>query len=401
MTNSNDYFTFLHVADTHNGYSGNSSRYNEYSALRVEHSTDRGINVRQEDIDERFKEVINIALEKEVDAVLHAGDGTDAWGYKQPYVMNFYTRQVTRLHEKNIDYVEIVGNHNLPKKRGVGCYLEALGRYPGVYTVYKGFYEQIPLKKHGVTLHCIPSTFTQEVLDESLDSIEKIPNHLNIGMGHFGVTNIDFYAENADKNLVTSLDKLIKTQLDYWALGDFHKRMDFGNNIHFSGPIERMGFDEVDIIPQVLLVQIHKKTKQVSIEEIPLKARPMIDLELIEAEGLTIEEINKLIRERLESKDVTEAIVRLRINKLPKHLKPGIDLDVIRELTNKALYFKLDLKDKTERSAKTKTPSDVTFDGILEGWNTFMQAIEDDGTYDKPRATTEGYERLADALESN
>lgn len=395
------FFTFIHVADTHNGYSGNSSRYNEYSALRVERTTDRGVNTRQDDIDQCFKQVMDIAIEKKVDAVLHAGDGTDSWGYKHPYVFNFYTSQVTRLHEHGIDYVEIVGNHNIPKKNGVGCYLEALGRYPGIHTVFKGFYERLDFPEHNVTLHCVPSTFTQEVLDESLEEVEYVDGSINIGMGHFGVTTIDFYAENADNTLVTSLDKLVKTKLDYWALGDYHKRTDFGNNIHYSGPIERLGFGEVDITPQVLLVRIHKKTKEVFIEEVPLNVRPMYDLENIDAEGKSMEEINLLIEKRLTSIDLTDSITRLRVKKLPKHMKSGINVEKIHELTENTLYFKLDLKDKTEKSSNTKTANDVKFEGVLEGWDSFMNSVENDGTFDKEKIIKVGYERLADAQEIN
>lgn len=394
-----DYFTFIHVADSHNGYSGNSSRYNEYSALRIEKSTDRGINVRQDDIDQRFKEVMDIAIERKVDAVLHAGDGTDAWGYKQPYVFNFYTSQVTRLHEHGIDYVEIVGNHNLPKKIGVGCYLESLGRYPGVHTVYKGFYEQLNFPKHNVTLHCVPSTFTQEILNESLDEVEKVEGTINIGIGHFGVSTIDFYIENAEKTLVTSLDKLVKTQLDYWALGDYHKRVHFGNNIHYSGPIERLGFGESDITPQILLVHIHKTTQEVFVEEITLKARPMLDLEVIDAENKSIDEINSLIENTLVSHNLQDAIVRLSVHKLPKHYKSALEIEKIKELTEESLYFKLDLKGKTEKTASSKTAQHVKFEGVLEGWRPFMDAVENDGTFDKDKVTNEGYERLADALE--
>src|SRR5690606_18355821 len=172
------------------------------------------------------------------------------------------------------------------------------------------------------------------------------------------------------------------------------------NNIHYCGPTERQGYGEANVTPVVLYVRIHKITKEVIVEDIPLQVRPMLDLEPIDAEGKTIEDINTLIEKRLTSEDLTDAIVRLRIQKLPKHLKPGINVELISELTQEALHFKLDLKDKTEKTAKTKTASDVKFEGVAEGWKTFMLSVEDDGTFNKDKVEIEGYERLADAQES-
>lgn len=399
VLDNKEYFTFIHVADTHNGNAGNASRYNEYSALRIEKTTEKGINVRQDDIDNAFAQVIDIALRYNVNAVIHAGDGTDAWGYKQPYVYNSYLNQVIRLKEQGIKYLEIVGNHNLPKRSGVGCYLESLGKYPGVYTSYKGYYESIDFTEDDVVIHCVPSTFTQEILDDSLDEVHPVEGKINIGVGHFGVTSIKHYAENQESTLVTSLDKIVKCDMDYFALGDYHDATDFGNGIRYSGSILPLGFGEVNNQPRIIMVAIHKDTKERIEIDLPIISRPMIDLKPIDATDKTIERIKELIIERLTSQDLTDAIVRLRVNKLPKAFKSGIDTETINKLTEKTLYFKLDLKDKTEDSSTTKTSSATPFEGILEGWNPFMDAVVDDGTFNKKEIRDLGYEYLAEALE--
>lgn len=397
---NDEYFTYIHMADTHNGYSGNSSRYNEYSSLRVEKTSERGINIRQDDIDQALAQAIDLSIYLGVDSVIHAGDGWDAPGYKERVVDNFYTKQITRLQKEGISYIEIAGNHNIPKKSGKGCFLESLGRYPNVHTVYQGFYEQVELEEHGVVVHCVPSTFTQDILNESLEAVEPIEGKINIGVGHFGVTNIKHYAENSEATLVTTLDKLIDCKMDYFALGDYHAPTDFGDNIRYSGPIERLGFGEVDNEPQILLVGIHKTTKEVIVKSIPLKVRPMIDLKIIDASEKNIEHINDLIHERLNSQELKDAIVRLRIIKLPKHLKDGIDTEKINELTVDCLYFKLDLKDKTDINSTTRTSNDVQFEGVLEGWGSFMEKVEDDGSFDKEKIIKLGFDRLATAYEN-
>lgn len=401
-----EYFVFVHVADTHNGYSGNASRYNEYGALRVDKKNEFDVNIRQDDIDKAFAQVMDIAIALDVDAVLHAGDGTDSWGYKRAYVLKTYMNQVERLHQHNIKYLEIAGNHNLPKESATGTYLEIIGKLPDVHTVYRGIYEQVEFPEDNVIVHCVPSSFSQELMNDAFSQVMPVEDKINIGISHVGITTIPFYAENSEASLVATLDQLINCKMDYFALGDFHKVADFGHNIRYPGPIERLGFGEVNNQPQVYLVAIHKETKQVISKDIPLKVRPMYDLEMINFDSLhvsdkTLDRVNELIIERLTSKKLTDSITRLRITNLPKEYKYGIDIDTIQELTKETLYFKLDLKNKTEKSLGTRTSSsDAKFEGVLEGWSTFMKRVEDDGTFDKDLLTTKGFERLASMYEN-
>ena len=191
--------------------------------------------------------------------------------------------------------------------------------------------------------------------------------------------------------------------MDYFCLGDYHKATDFGHNIRYSGSTERLGFGEVNNEPQVILVAIHKKTREVVSCDVPLKVRPMIDLKEIDASEKSLEEVNNLIIKRLSAYDLQEAIVRLRVSNLPKEYKLGIDIDTVNDLTKECLYFKLDLKNKTENSMGTRTSNDSEnkFEGVLAGFLTFMKRVEDDGTFDKDRLTKKGYERLAKIYEKN
>ncbi|QST02909.1 metallophosphoesterase (plasmid) [Pontibacillus sp. ALD_SL1] len=391
-------FRFIHTGDWHLGYSGNASRYNEYAPLRIDKEVD-GINIRQHDIDQAMKQVMDLAIEHEVDAVLNAGDSWDFWK-ANPYVYNQHAKEVTRLTSHGIDYVEVVGNHDLPKQIGKGCHLESLGLHPRVYTSYRGSYEVIRLEEHNVSIHCAPSTFYQEHLDEMLQQIRKEDGKINIGMGHFGVTSISHYAENAINSLVVDLDSVIRCDMNYFALGDYHVPTDFGHNICYSGPIERLGFGDVSMNPQVWLVEINKDTHEVQKKALPLRVRPMFDLPVLNAEHKSIEDINQEIETILTSRDLTDAIVRFRISKLPTHLKHLIDADKIARQTENALHFKLELKDKVNRTKDSYTAEDVQFEGVVVGFKTFMKTVEDDGSFDKEDVYKEGIEGLEEALDA-
>lgn len=391
-------FRFIHVADTHLGHAGNASRYNEYKSLRIHKKADNGLNIRQDDIDRAFSQVIDLAIEHEVDAVLHTGDSWDFWK-DNPIVENVHTREVTRLYPHGIKYVEIVGNHDLPKVGGKGCHLETLGRFPEVYTVFKGMYEVVELEDLGVAIHCVPSTFSQEVLTEEISKVSPVSGKINIGMGHFGVTSIKHYAENAENSLVVSLDDLINCKMDYFALGDYHAPTDFGHNIRYSGSIERLGFDEIANDPQILLVEIDQDTKEVQAKPLYLNVRPMIELPSVDASGKTIDEINEAIFKSINSSSLKEKIVRLRVRNLPTHLKRHVDQTKIRDLTEESLFFRLELVDKVNKTKEAKTAG-KKFAGVLEGWDIFVNEIEDDGSFDKEELKKEGKNGLMEVYEN-
>lgn len=391
-------FKFIHVADTHIGHAGNASRYNEYKSLRIQKVNEAGINIRQADINNAFEQVIELAIKHKVDAVIHAGDGTDFWGYKQPNILNFYAEQVSKLYPHDIHYVEVVGNHNLPKKSGVGCYLETISLLPKVHTAYKGVYEQIEIPGTKVVCHCAPSSFSQELLSEAISQIAPIDNKINIGIGHFGVTTIKHYAENAVNSLVVDLDDLIKCKMDYFALGDYHTPTDFGHNIRYSGSTERMGFGEIDNKPQVLLVEIDEDTKQVTTTELKLKVRDMIQIPTLDAENKSIEAINEQIQERISKVDIKDKIVRFRVKNLPVHLKRMIDDIKIKEITEEALFFKLEFVDKVNKTKEIRS-DETKYEGVLEGWNQYVDLLESDSSFDKEELKKIGYERLSEVYE--
>lgn len=391
-------FRFIHFADAHIGHSGNPSRHNEFSALRINKEED-GVNVRALDINRAYEQIIDFAIEKEVDAVVDAGDLFDQWGYKANSIYNFVQGQIKRLEKEKIPYVGIIGNHDLPKLKNKGTYLEGLSILENTRFAYQGFYEPIALPEHDVVFHCVPSSFRQDILDESLDAIEKVEGKINIGVGHFGVTTVGHYAESAINSLVVTLDRLVDCELDYFALGDYHHPTKFGDfPIYYTGSIERLGFGEIGIKPQFNYVEINKDTKEVKVEPIFLNVRPMIDLPSLDVKGMKIGEINEKITERLKAYDLTDKIVRFRVKNLPRDLKALIDDGNIKELTESALYFKIEFKDKVDKTKEAKTAGNQ-FVGVLHGWSDFVDAIESDGTYDKEKLKERGYAKLLEVYD--
>lgn len=394
---------YLHVADTHNGYDGNASLHNEFKGLRINKITDTHLNVRTHDANEAFRQVIDLGIQHEVDLIVHAGDGLNKWGYKQPHIFNYYMEQVKRATTSGIEWVEIAGNHNFAKKAGVGNELFKLGLLDRVHTVYRGFYEPIDLPHLGVTCHAVPSTFNQEILDEELRKVQPYENRFNIGIGHFGVTTIPHYARNAERSLVVSLDQLISTRMHYFALGDYHKDVDFGHGIRYAGSTERFCFGEIANRPKVYLIEADTETGAYTETPLFLDVRPMLDIEPLDATNRSADELVSLIEEGIRKTEMTDAIVRYRVTNIPRHLLPILRTkeEEWKEMTKHALYFKLDLKDKTELSQTIRTGSDVEFEGVLDGFRSYMERIGDDASYDHKRVTAKGEYYLQKELDQS
>ncbi len=89
----------LHLADTHLGY----RQYNIYE--------------RELDIYDAFDEATEIAIREHVDLVLHSGDFFDT-PKPPPQAIRRAIRALRRLREKNIPFIAILGDHDIPKRRG-------------------------------------------------------------------------------------------------------------------------------------------------------------------------------------------------------------------------------------------------------------------------------------------
>ena len=88
----------LHIADTHLGY----------SAYRKE--TEEGINQREVDVYDAFKQFVDYAVKSKPDLIIHAGDLFDSVRPNNRAI-TFAIQQILRLSKQGIPSVLIAGNH--------------------------------------------------------------------------------------------------------------------------------------------------------------------------------------------------------------------------------------------------------------------------------------------------
>lgn len=376
---------FMHIADTHLGYNGNASLHNEFPELKVNKWTETGENIRTSDINRSFAQAIDIALQEKVDFTIHAGDGINQVGYRNPAYYNYYMDQVERFSSTGRRWIEIAGNHNFSKKAGIGNELFKLGKMENVITSYKGHYETYEIPETDIICHLLPSSYDNVTFKKELKKVKRIDNKFNILVAHCGVSTISHYANN-ESSIVVHIDELINLKMDYVALGDYHFFTDLGNNIVYPGPIDYLAFGQ-EKNPRVLIVEIDPDTYDVEIKHRFLKVRPMIDMKQIDAEGMLLEDIQSQILERFESTEVNDAIVRLVIKNLPKNLKHRhlFLTDEIKDNIDRCLYFKFDFKNKTDLSntIDLQSDDDEELEGLQEGLKSFISDLPEDPNFQK------------------
>ena len=112
----------LHIADTHLGYSA-------YRKV-----TEDGINQREIDAYNAFKEFVDYSIKTKPDLIIHAGDLFDSVRPNNRAI-TFALDQIIRLSDAKIPCVIIAGNHEHPKLKETGHILNIFDHIQNIYPI--------------------------------------------------------------------------------------------------------------------------------------------------------------------------------------------------------------------------------------------------------------------------
>ncbi len=401
-------FRFIQTADWHLGYSTKNSKFKEYEDVpQITAETQSKVNIRQNDVDQRATELMKAAVKYHADMILNAGDFYDAVWFTNPYITNKGMEICNIASQAGIPHVIIPGNHDLPMNIEKDIELRKLSELPHVYTVSNGFYKKMEFPEFNLVIHCVPSSYTQEVFDEQLEQagVEKVDGKINFLISHTGVTTIGFYSENATNSIVVNLSDIERLGMDYVILGDYHTPTEFENNISFSGPLDRLGFGEEKNDPRFYIVDFDLTSNQV-INKTPvyLNVRPMIDLPILDAKDMTVEAVMDMLRERISLTELEGAIIRQRIRHITDEVRVLLDQEEIDELTKESLYFGVEFIDKIRVMEDIQVEED-SFEGPVEYFDAYLKRIDHHGAYDPVKFEKESKrileESINETLENN
>lgn len=219
--------TIIHFSDTHLGYND----------LEIVNNT--GINQREADFYEAFKQVIDAAIELHPDYIIHTGDL-----FHRPHPSNraisFCLGQLKRLSVAQIPTIIIAGNHSTPRTRSASPILAALRTLDHIYPVFEERYEKVIFEN--INFHCIPHINDElsnlaaiEECEASVDAVKY-----NIMMLHCSV-GAQFMMEEYGERVYPKAKEPLFKKMNYVALGHWHGFGSVGKhpNVYYAGSTER------------------------------------------------------------------------------------------------------------------------------------------------------------------
>jgi DNA repair protein SbcD/Mre11 len=121
----------------------------------------------------------------------------------------------------------------------------------------------------------------------------------------------------------------------------------------------------------------------VSVEHVPIEARPMVDLPFIRARDLDAQELTDEVRRLTENADLDDAIVRLRAYDVRRGVASGIDRDLLRDLQRRCLNFNLEIHAGERPDMENGGPVSAVFGPLEEEFATFVKQHRESGELEK------------------
>jgi DNA repair exonuclease SbcCD nuclease subunit len=316
-----------HLADTHLGYTA-------YRKI-----TDNGINQRELDIYDAFKQCINNALHDKPDLILHAGDLFDSVRPTNRAI-TFAMEQLLRLQKANIPLVIISGNHETPRLKETGHIFSIFDHLTNVTLIYRNHYEKhlYAINNQTLAIHAIPQCPSREAFEHQLQHIKTDPQaNYNIFLAHGAVADIKEFRMNEFNELMIPLN-ILTPQFDYIALGHYHKYTKLAPNAYYAGSPERLSFTEAHDTKGYIKLTL---TNNITTTFKTINIRTMYDLPPLDCTNKNIETIVTTIKNQLQNITIKDSILRITLNNIPLQLYRALDIPNIRQLSKDAIHFEI------------------------------------------------------------
>ncbi|MCE9653554.1 MAG: exonuclease SbcCD subunit D [Nitrosarchaeum sp.] len=343
----------IHFSDTHLGYSD----YGKFDSVS-------GVNQRELDTYNAFKEIVDYIIKTKPDLVLHAGDLFDNIRPSNRAISEAL-EQFFRLSKANIPTVVIAGNHEAPRQKSTETIFKILKYFPNIYPVFNGQYEKLEIGK--CAIHVIPHTYSDEDLQESVKKLKPDKKfEYNIVVAHTAIRGVQEASWGEYKEQTIPSD-VLTSEFNYIALGHYHRFVKVKDNAYYCGSPERFSFNEVKDKKGFLEVELD----DFSVTPIPINARNMIVFDPIDCSDLSASEIVQKLQSLLDG-NVTGNIVKVIFDNIPRHVHSSLDFQKIREIVGDAIHYEPVYNWKLE-SGVTSTTSQI---GTLnEEFETYLNKL--------------------------
>ena len=330
----------IHFADLHIGVEN-------YGTIDPE----TGLSSRLNDFLNVFDELVDYAIDQEIDLVILAGDVYKSRDPSQTHQREF-AKRISRLSQEGIPTFVVVGNHDLPNSTNRATAVEIFPtlNVEGIFIGDTLNTQIIQTKSGNLQILSVPWPRKGSILSRedskglNIDQVRmELERRLTEGVrlcaesldtslpailvGHVTVNGATVGSERSmmmgnDHTLLVS--SLQYPAIDYVALGHIHKHQIVSSNhpqIVYSGSLERVDFSEEHDAKGFCVITLDEKapiTQRVTdFQFVPVNARRFLTID-IEIPQDTADP-NSYILFQLSTYDIEAAIIRIRI-KLPSNL---------------------------------------------------------------------------------
>lgn len=329
-----------HLADIHLGF------------RQYHRQTPTGINQREADVANAFRNAVDDIISTRPDVILIAGDLFHSVRPTNSAII-FAFRQFQRLREMlpEAKIIAVAGNHDTPRSIETGSILRLFAEL-GV--------EVITDREHRLVIPELDLSVLA-VPHQALASGDRIARRREGSARH---QLLLIHGEISDlppldrwwlepSNALLDLRDLKSGGFDYVAMGHYHVTRELAPMIWYAGALEYVTANPWgELIEERktnlsgkhwLLVDLERKT--VEPRRIPL-VRKVLDLKPIEARDLSAAEVDQEIGKRLGKipGGLADQIVRLVVNDIPRHVMRELDHAAIRTAKATALHLHLDFR---------------------------------------------------------
>ena len=359
-----------------------------------------GVNARVLDFLERFDELIDYGLEREVDLVIFAGDAYKRRSPNPTYQRGF-AKRVKRVVDAGVPVVLLVGNHDLPTMTQRATTVDIFSTLDVPNVIVGREYEVHTVMTAGgpVQVATVPYPIRQRLLvnDEyrglSIEELDKELEHIvtetieglkgsldpdipAVLTAHLSVSNATYGSERSvmiGRDAVVAKSALDDPAWDYVALGHIHKHQSLNEEnqppIVYAGSLERIDFGEEGDPKGFCWVEIgdRESKAETTWQFVEVDARPFVT---IRADVREADEPLSAIERAVAKHDIGQAVVRL-ILRLRADQEPAVRDYDLRALLSEA-YAIGSISREVERKARVRlgdqAPEEMTDRELLRSF---------------------------------
>ncbi len=362
----------LHLADLHIGV----ENYGRTDAAT-------GLNGRVMDFLRRLDQVIEYALENEIDLAIFAGDAYKNRDPNSTYRREF-ARRIKRLADAGIPLILLVGNHDLPSQERRASSVEIFRTLdvPNVIVAsHDRLYRLETRRGQPVQVATVPYPIRQRLLVHEeykgrtiaeldnvvqelvADNIRALADQVDpevpaVLAGHFSISEARFGSERTvmlGRDVVVLKSVLADATWDYIALGHIHRHQELNGGSHppivYSGSLERIDFGEEKEAKGFVVAEVTRGETRWRFHPVP--ARPFVTIRA-DVRGKP-DPLSSLL-EVIGQHDLDEAVVRLLVQARAEQEGLLRDADVRRALDR--AYYVAGISIEVERTYRQRLGGD-------------------------------------------